>query len=82
MPFSCLECQGCHLVPFFCLLYCPSPVAVTNLSFFWSPQAHLYVVRMLWFMSKDINQPSLTTPFYSVLVSISVVVALLTVFSP
>ena len=29
---------------------------------------------------KDVNQPSLTTPFYSVLVSISVFVALSTVF--
>ena len=32
-----------------------------------SPQAHLHLVGMFRFMS-DINQPSLTTPFYSVLV--------------
>ena len=31
-------------------------------------------------MSFDINQPSLPTPFYSVLVSISVFMAFLTVF--
>ena len=37
------------------------------------------VVGMLWFMS-DINQPSLPTPLYSVLVFISVYVALSTVF--
>ena len=36
-----------------------------------SPQVHLHVVRMLRFMS-DVNQPSLPTPFYYVLVSISV----------
>ena len=41
--------------------------------------AHLQVVGMLQFMS-DINQPSLPTPFYSVLVSISVFMALSTVF--
>ena len=34
---------------------------------------------MLWFMS-EINQPSLPTPFYSVLVSISVCRALSTAF--
>ena len=33
----------------------------------WSPQAHLHKAGMLWFMS-DINQLSLLTPFYSVLV--------------
>ena len=44
-----------------------------------SPRAHLHVVGMLPFMS-DINQPSLPTPFYSVLVSISVFMALSTVF--
>ena len=40
---------------------------------------HLHVVGMLRFMS-DKNQPSLTTPFYSVLVSISVFMTLSTVF--
>ena len=44
-----------------------------------SPRAHLHAVGMLWFMS-GINQPSLPTPFYSVLVSISVFMALSTVF--
>ena len=44
-----------------------------------SPRVHLHVVGMLRFMS-DINQPSLPTPFYSVLVSISVFMALSTVF--
>ena len=44
-----------------------------------SPWAHLHVVGMLWFMS-DISQPSLPTPFYSVLVSTSVFKALSTVF--
>ena len=42
---------------------------------FWSLWAHLHVVGILWFMLKDINQPSLLTPFYSVLVSISVFMA-------
>ena len=41
--------------------------------------AHLHVVGMLQFIS-DINQPSLPTPFYSLLVSISVFKALSTVF--
>ena len=43
------------------------------------PWAHFHVVGMLRFMS-DINQPSLPTPFYSVLVSVSVFMALSTVF--
>ena len=43
------------------------------------PRVHLHVVGMLRFMS-DKNQPSLPTPFYSVLVSISVLMALSTVF--
>ena len=46
---------------------------------FESLQAHLQVVGMLRFMS-DINQQSLSTSFYSVLVSISVFMALSTVF--
>ena len=45
----------------------------------WSSQAHLYMVGMLWFMS-DINQLSLPTPFHSVLVSVSVFMALPIVF--
>ena len=44
-----------------------------------SSRAHLHVVGMLQFMS-DIHQPSLPTPFYSVFVSISVFMALSTVF--
>ena len=44
-----------------------------------SPRAHLHVVGMLRFVF-DINQPSLPTPFYSVLVSVSVFMALPTVF--
>ena len=44
-----------------------------------SPWAHLHVVGMLRFMS-NINQPSLPTPFYSVLVSVSVILALSSVF--
>ena len=45
-----------------------------------SPRTHLHMVRMLLFMS-DINQPSLPTLFfYSSLVSISVFMALSTVY--
>ena len=46
---------------------------------FESPLAHLHIVGMLQFMS-DKNQPSLPTPFYSVLKSVSVFMALSTVF--
>ena len=49
------------------------------LSIFQFPRAHLHVVGMLRFMS-DINQPSLPTPFCSVLVSVSVFMALSTLF--
>ena len=44
-----------------------------------SPRAHLHVVGTLRFMS-DMNQASLPTPFYSVLVPISVFMARSTVF--
>ena len=44
-----------------------------------SPRAQIHVVGMLRFMS-DINQLSLPTPFYSVPVSVSVFMALSTVF--
>ena len=44
-----------------------------------SPRAPLHVVGMLRSMS-DINQPSLPTPFYSALLSVSVFTALSTVF--
>ena len=43
------------------------------------PGAHLHLVRTLEFVS-DINQPSLPTPFYSVLVSVSLFMALSTLF--
>ena len=46
---------------------------------FGSWRAHLHVVETLRFVS-DINRPNLPTPFCSVLVSISVFVALSTVF--
>ena len=46
----------------------------------WSPPAYLHVVGMLRFMS-DINSPSSPTPFYSVIMSISVLMALSTVIS-
>ena len=45
-----------------------------------SPRAHLHEVGMLWSMSKIVNQPSLPTPVYSVPVSISIFLALSTVF--
>ena len=44
-----------------------------------APRACHHMVGVLWFMS-DINQQSLPTPFYSVLLSISVFMALSTVF--
>ena len=44
-----------------------------------SQRAHLHVVGMLRFMS-DINQPYFPTRFYSVLVSVSVFMALSNVF--
>ena len=49
-----------------------------TLSFQQSPRAYLHVVGMLQFMS-DTNQLTSPTPFHSVLVSISVFVALSTV---
>ena len=51
---------------------------LTSLSLEIAPRAHLHVAGMVQFMS-DINQPSLPTPFYSVLGSISVFMALSTV---
>ena len=50
---------------------------------FWpleSPRAHLHVVGILRCMSFSVNQPSSLTSFYSVLASVSVVMALSTVF--
>ena len=62
----------------------PNTVCATKTE---SPRTHLHVVGMLWFMFFDtmfmffdINQPSLPTPFYSVLLSISVFMAPSTVF--
>ena len=46
----------------------------------WSLWAHLHVLGMLQFMFFYVNQPSLPTPFYSVLVSVSVFMALSTIF--
>ena len=54
----------------------PPPCLSVSLSLSW---AHLQVVGTLRFMS-DINQPSLPTPFYYVLMSISVFMALATAF--
>ena len=61
--------QGCVLVQI---------LLVSGFSYA-SSRAHLHLVRMSWFLS-DINQPSLPTPSYSVLMSISVFMALSTVF--
>ena len=44
-----------------------------------SVSAHLHAVGKLRFMF-DSNQPSLPTPFYSVLLSVSVLMALSTIF--
>ena len=45
-----------------------------------SPRAHLHLEGMLLSILFDISQPSLPTPFYSVLVSFSVFMALSTAF--
>ena len=45
-----------------------------------SPRAHLHVVGDVAVYVFDVNQPSLPTPFHSVLVSISVFMAFSTVF--
>ena len=55
------------------------PLFLSDSSDSLSPRAHLHVVGMLRFVS-DINQQSLPIPFYSVLLSISVFMALSTVF--
>ena len=68
-PSPLQKVQWCLLCVFVCLLY----------FVYLSPWAHLHVVGMLQIMP-DINQPSLPTPFYSVLVSISVSMAFSTVF--
>ena len=47
---------------------------------FESPRVHLHVGGAVTVYAKDMNQPSLPTPFYSVLASISVFMALSTVF--
>ena len=46
----------------------------------WSLRAHLHMLGMLWFMFFDINQLSLPTLFYSIHVSVSIFMALSTVF--
>ena len=45
-----------------------------------SPRVHLHVMGMLRFTFFDIDRPSLPTPFYSVLVYVSVFMALSTIF--
>ena len=64
LPFD----SHCECTPISVLVSCDAP-----------SQVHLHVVGMLLFMS-DINQPSLPTPFCSILVSISIFTALSTVF--
>ena len=56
-----------------------NPFQKTGLPYWQSPWAHLHVVGMLRFMS-DINQPSLPPPCCSVLVSVSIYMALSAVF--
>ena len=70
-----LICFSSHAPPvyFFIHLY------VFIAYFVQSPRDHLHVVRMFRFMS-DVNQPSLPTPFYSVLLSLSLFMASSTVF--
>ena len=62
--FVCVCVCACVLVQMFVCWY-------AHLYGYLSPRAHSHVVGMLQFMS-DINQPSLPTSFYSVLVSSSV----------
>ena len=71
-------------LPFFALLWS------TKLTGFWTPVAHISLLSWAHLLERggdvavyvlDINQSSLTTPFYSVLVSISVFKPLSTVFS-
>ena len=45
-----------------------------------SQWAYLHVVDILWVYDFDTNQLGLSTPFYSVLLSVSIFVALSTVF--
>ena len=73
----CLSLVVCSFLFPVCLFLLIWPVHLLLLLL--SPRAHLHVVGMLRFMS-DINQPSLPTPFCSVLVSVCVYVALSTVF--
>ena len=76
--FMSSNVQKCQQFLFFTSCYhpciCFSPPLL-------SPRAHLQLhgVEVLRFMS-DINQSSLTTPFYSVLVSISTFMSLSTIF--
>ena len=58
----------------------PATLDIKSIPVRQSPRAHLHVVGMFAVCEFDINQPSLPTPFYSVLVSVSVSMALSTVF--
>ena len=74
--------MSCHASLFFSLLEFPPTChreGMLRTSNFSSDQTLTSVVGMLWFMS-DLNQSSLPAPFYSVLVSTSVFMALSTVF--
>ena len=62
---------------YYMVLYCVSLCYIVQQV---SPRAHLHVVGMLRFMTLTFNEPSLPTPFYSVLVPFSVFMALSTVF--
>ena len=90
---TCLESQGYYLIALYYLLslvLLPSPVTLSVLSFFCllahSPnffsfrRFHLHMVVMCAVYLLDITQPSLPTPLHSILVYISVFMALSAVF--
>ena len=77
---STLFSQFISVLYFFNLICILSPFSPSPFLSFLCLRAPLHVVVMFRFMSFDINQPSLPTPFYSVLVFISVYLALSTVF--
>ena len=84
LPFSlrfclCLSLPLCVCLYLFLCLSLYLFVSVSPSLSLTSRRAHLHVVGMLRFMT-NINQPSVPTPFSSVLVSISVFMALSTVF--
>ena len=73
-----MYCNGVARCPTATPVYKQVSIPVSDTVISQSPRAHLHVVGMLRFVS-DVNQPSLPTPFYSVLVSVSVFKALSTV---